>query len=205
MRCVHLCCRDSCVWSADGDRRRERLRGQRLADQPAGQGCEGGSGLRHTLGSLGGVGLSCVASARLLASLRLLRLLLCCVTPTLFPSLEPACAGLFTIDTPTLLASPALPFHARYLPVLGGQGAVPFMVMGADVTHPTGAAARADARDPSVAAVVATLDASLGRWGRGSGACVLTGVCISEGMVDDRDPSVASMTAEGPFSVQTYL
>ncbi|KAG2434383.1 hypothetical protein HYH02_012396 [Chlamydomonas schloesseri] len=52
----------------------------------------------------------------------------------------------------------------RYMPVLGGAGAVPFMVMGADVTHPTGAAARADARDPSVAAVVASLDQSLGRW-----------------------------------------
>ncbi len=71
----------------------------------------------------------------------------------------------------------AFPFPARYLPVLGGQGAVPFMVMGADVTHPTGAAARADARDPSVAAVVATLDASLGRWGRGMciKGCVLRG------------------------------
>lgn len=49
--------------------------------------------------------------------------------------------------------------------MLGGQGAVPFMIMGADVTHPTGAAARADVRDPSVAAVVASLDPSLGRWG----------------------------------------
>ncbi|EFJ46144.1 Argonaute-like protein [Volvox carteri f. nagariensis] len=53
----------------------------------------------------------------------------------------------------------------RYLPVLGGQGALPFMIMGADVTHPTGAAARADVRDPSVAAVVASLDQSMGRWG----------------------------------------
>ncbi|KXZ43782.1 hypothetical protein GPECTOR_80g142 [Gonium pectorale] len=52
----------------------------------------------------------------------------------------------------------------KYLPVLGGAGAVPFIVMGADVTHPTGAAARNDARDPSVAAVVASLDQTLGRW-----------------------------------------
>ncbi|GLC53161.1 Protein argonaute-3 [Pleodorina starrii] len=52
----------------------------------------------------------------------------------------------------------------KYLPVLGGQGATPFMIMGADVTHPTGAAARADVRDPSVAAVVASMDSTLGRW-----------------------------------------
>lgn len=38
------------------------------------------------------------------------------------------------------------------------------MIMGADVTHPTGAAARVDVRDPSVAAVVASLDHTLGRW-----------------------------------------
>ncbi|GIL75720.1 hypothetical protein Vretifemale_5434, partial [Volvox reticuliferus] len=58
----------------------------------------------------------------------------------------------------------ALSGGLRCLPVLGGQGAVPFMIMGADVTHPTGAAARADVRDPSVAAVVASLDSTLGRW-----------------------------------------
>ncbi len=48
--------------------------------------------------------------------------------------------------------------------MLGGPGAVPFMIMGADVTHPTGASAREDIRDPSVAAVVASLDQTLGRW-----------------------------------------
>ena len=68
------------------------------------------------------------------------------------------------------------------MPVLGGAGAVPFMVLGADVTHPTGAAARADSRDPSVAAVVASLDASLGRWAsrvllQAGRQEVITGMC----------------------------
>ncbi|GFR49920.1 hypothetical protein Agub_g12029, partial [Astrephomene gubernaculifera] len=58
----------------------------------------------------------------------------------------------------------------RCLPVIGGDRAPPFMVLGADVTHPTGASAPArgsegSLRDASVAAVVASLDGSLGRWG----------------------------------------
>ncbi|PNW83955.1 hypothetical protein CHLRE_04g214250v5 [Chlamydomonas reinhardtii] len=70
----------------------------------------------------------------------------------------------------------------RYMPVLGGAGSVPFMVLGADVTHPTGAAARADSRDPSVAAVVGSLDASLGRWAsrvllQAGRQEVITGMC----------------------------
>ncbi len=50
--------------------------------------------------------------------------------------------------------------------MLGGDDAPPFMVMGCDVTHPEGgvrAFRDADA-PPSVAAVVASRDTSLGRW-----------------------------------------
>ncbi len=52
----------------------------------------------------------------------------------------------------------------RYLPVLGGDDAPPFMVMGCDVTHPEGGVrAFRDVDAPaSVAAVVAARDMALG-------------------------------------------
>ncbi|PNH02563.1 Protein argonaute-2 [Tetrabaena socialis] len=52
----------------------------------------------------------------------------------------------------------------RYLPVLGGARAAPFMILGADVTHPTGPSCKPGVKEPSVAAVVASLDQTLGRW-----------------------------------------
>ncbi|GLC73149.1 Protein argonaute-3 [Pleodorina starrii] len=54
--------------------------------------------------------------------------------------------------------------NESHLPVLGGPSARPFMVMGADVSHPTVLGRTAEIRAPSVAAVVASTDRTLGRW-----------------------------------------
>ncbi|GIM10148.1 hypothetical protein Vretimale_13882, partial [Volvox reticuliferus] len=52
-----------------------------------------------------------------------------------------------------------------YLPVLGGPDAPPFMVMGADVSHASaGPGPRLEPSVPSVAAVVASWDKTLGHW-----------------------------------------
>ncbi|EFJ46881.1 Argonaute-like protein [Volvox carteri f. nagariensis] len=52
----------------------------------------------------------------------------------------------------------------KYLPVLGGSGAGPFMILGTDVSHPTGLGPRLEATAPSIAAVVGSTDKTLGRW-----------------------------------------
>ena len=69
----------------------------------------------------------------------------------------------------------------KYMPVLGQLGA-PFMMFGADVTHPTGAARR-DPSERSIAAVVGSRDRSLGRCGVG-------GARGGETLVGSRDCSL---------------
>lgn len=62
----------------------------------------------------------------------------------------------------TRISSQSMTQTCRYLPVIGVDSKDSFIVFGADVTHPTGGRGLEDS-EPSVAAVTASKDMTLGR------------------------------------------